>query len=105
MFKNSLALLSCFCLLSSCVYERLSVYTDYVGLDSLASYHIGTPDPELANPHLGQRLLISWRLSREYRERDDLQIRLNRSFYRPHPNDRELSHHVCLRNPCLHSSR
>lgn len=79
MFRSFFALGLSFCL-SGCVYERLSVHTDYVGQETLASYHVGTPDPLLAAPPYGQRLIISWRLPLSYRDRDDLQIRLKIRF-------------------------
>ena len=47
-------------LLTSCSSNYLSVYTDFVGIETLASFHVGTPDPELKCPSYGQRLHIAW---------------------------------------------
>jgi len=38
------------------------VQTDYIGKRNLASYVVNTPDPELLNPPIGQRLVINWLL-------------------------------------------
>ena len=47
-------------LASSCNFYRLSVQTQYLTHESLASYHVGTPDPSLYAPMVGQRLLVQW---------------------------------------------
>ena len=36
--------------------------TEYLSHENLASFHVGTPDPRLRNPPLGQRLIINWSL-------------------------------------------
>lgn len=54
------------CLMMGCSSDHLIVYTDYLSHENLASYHIGTPDPRLNDPPIGQRLLISWSLPPEY---------------------------------------
>lgn len=46
--------------LSSCMFHRLDVQTQYLSHENLASYSVKTPDPRLDNPVLGQRLLIQW---------------------------------------------
>lgn len=46
--------------LCGCSSGLLTVYTDYLSHENLASYQVGTPDPRLDNPPIGQRLLISW---------------------------------------------
>jgi hypothetical protein len=51
--------------LLGCSKEHLTVYTDYLSIENLASYHVRTPDPSLNNPPLGQRLIISWSLSKK----------------------------------------
>lgn len=61
-------------LLSGCTRERLTVYTDYLSRQNLASYHVGTPDPRLNNPPVGQRLIISWSLPKKYLCMDDLHL-------------------------------
>lgn len=49
-------------LLTGCSQNHLSVHTDFVGYETLASFHVGTPDPELYCPDYGQRLHIAWNL-------------------------------------------
>jgi hypothetical protein len=53
--------------LSGCVSgDRLSAFSEYVNREDLASYRVGTPDPSLNYPTIGQRLFISWKLPSEY---------------------------------------
>lgn len=52
-------------LLTSCSRQMLSVHSDYVARESLASYWVDTPDPLLNCPPFGQRLVISWSVPRE----------------------------------------
>lgn len=47
-------------LLGSCQTRILTVQTEYLSHENLASFHVGTPDPRLANPPLGQKLIVSW---------------------------------------------
>lgn len=49
----------------SCRTPPLEVDLVYVGLRSLASYWVCTPDPQLCDPPLGQRLAMMWYLSSE----------------------------------------
>jgi hypothetical protein len=49
-------------LFSSCTLHRLDVQTQYLSRESLASYHVETPDPFLYCPIIGQRLVIQWTL-------------------------------------------
>lgn len=53
-------------LLQSCIAERLSVHTEYISIENLASFHVGTPDPELLCPTVGQRLVVTWALPASY---------------------------------------
>lgn len=48
-------------MLSSCMMHHLDVQTQYITKESLASYHVLTPDPQLDNPTIGQRLLVQWK--------------------------------------------
>ncbi len=48
--------------LNSCLGYRLQVQTQYLDQENLASYQVGTPDPNLDCPKIGQRLLIQWKL-------------------------------------------
>jgi hypothetical protein len=43
-----------------CLFNRLSVQSDYITIENLASLHVNTPDPRQFCPTLGQRLTISW---------------------------------------------
>lgn len=55
-------------LFTSCCQERLSVFTEMISYDALASYQVDTPDPCLACPDRGERLVISWNLPDPYEE-------------------------------------
>lgn len=50
--------------LVSCNSSYLSVHTDYFSRENLASYYVGTPDPRLNNPPIGQRLIVTWAVPR-----------------------------------------
>ncbi len=50
-------------LTSSCTRSTLSVETGYFTRKDLASYHVGTPDPNKQSPIFGQRLYIHWNVS------------------------------------------
>lgn len=52
-------------LLAGCQAPSLSVFKEHVSIESLPSYKIGTPDPALADPEMGEKLHISWRLAGE----------------------------------------
>lgn len=56
--------------------QRLDVQTRYLGLETLASYYVGTPDPQLDRPPVGQRLIISWNLTKENLTLNDLHLRV-----------------------------
>lgn len=49
-------------LLTGCSSNYLAIHTDFIGRESLASFHVGTPDPELNCPEYGQRLHIAWKV-------------------------------------------
>lgn len=68
-------------LCTGCSKGALSIYTDYLTEESLASYHVGSPDPALNCPPLGQRLLLSWSIPCEYKQYNDLQIVLTIRYY------------------------
>lgn len=48
------------CLFTSCNAPRLAIHTDFVGIESLASFYVGSPDPQLTCPDYGERLHIAW---------------------------------------------
>jgi len=61
-------LISCsMIILNSCHSHILSVRTSYFTEEDLASYYIGTPDPRLQQPLIGQRLILSWTLPKTTR--------------------------------------
>lgn len=67
--KNYFSLLLCLLILNSCASkDTLSAFTEYVTREQLASYIIGTPDPALNSPPVGQKLYISWNLPLEYND-------------------------------------
>jgi hypothetical protein len=68
-------------ILSGCTHQTLTIFTDYITEENLASYHVETPDPSLICPPLGQRLILSWTLPKEYKIYSDLQITLTIRFY------------------------
>ncbi|KAF3363386.1 hypothetical protein PHSC3_000033 [Chlamydiales bacterium STE3] len=79
--RNSLKLLfiSMF-LLSGCCSQMLSVHTEYLSHEQLASYRIGTPDPKLTCPTIGQRLILSWNITSKYQNLPDLHLKLRIRF-------------------------
>lgn len=44
--------------------QPLEVYIDSIEADDLASNHVDTPDPARLCPDIGQKLVITWNLSR-----------------------------------------
>lgn len=60
MTKYSLFILML--LLSGCQRETFVVQTDYLSEENLASYHVGTPDPLLNCPPVGQRMYVKWKI-------------------------------------------
>ncbi len=57
-------------LLNSCRPYYLSVCQEWIDVRYLASYHAGTPDPRLANPPVGQKLILDWRVPKEIYKRN-----------------------------------
>lgn len=53
-------LLACLSVLSCCNLHRLTVQTQYLTSENLASFYMNTPDPALTQCVEGQRLLIQW---------------------------------------------
>lgn len=67
MIKHFSIVLLLFATLCGCVpREKLSAFSEYVNREDLASYLVGTPDPSLNCPTVGQRLYIRWNLPKEY---------------------------------------
>ncbi len=79
-------------ILSSCTSNKLTVYSDYLSLQNLASYYVHTPDPCLSNPPIGQRLLVFWSFSSSYMRCDDLHLLITIRFR----NREQIEKKVCL---------
>ncbi len=62
--------------LTACTSQKIYVHTDYLSHENLASYHVGTPDPMLNNPPVGQRLIISWAVPPRYLNFEDLHLEI-----------------------------
>ncbi|MEI8125813.1 MAG: hypothetical protein WCG42_08665 [Parachlamydiaceae bacterium] len=67
-------------LLTSCQQSYLTVQTDYLSYKNLASYYVGTPDPRMDCPPIGQRLIISWSVWKEMLACDDLHLEITIRF-------------------------
>lgn len=52
-------------MVSSCSRYYLTIEKERLSKDSLASSTIGSPDPRLANPPLGERLIIEWYIPKD----------------------------------------
>lgn len=78
--KSPLPLLIFALLLIGCTNEHLSVHTEYINEEHLASFHVRTPDPLLCNPPIGQQLIVQWNIPRDYLHYDDLRLRLQIRF-------------------------
>ncbi len=61
-------------LLSSCGGKHLSVQTDFVTEEDLASFYVNTPDPLLNSGSAGQRLHVSWSLPKSYYGCEEMHI-------------------------------
>jgi hypothetical protein len=74
LFRNVIKLLIGAIFLTSCSLNKLSVRTDYLSHENLASYIINTPDPLLDNPPIGQRLIVNWLIPNTCLKLGDLHI-------------------------------
>lgn len=90
-YKKSFLLLF-FGFLTSCQAHRLSIQTQYISRESLASYNVGTPDANLDHPTIGQRLLIEWSLPTDYLCYQDLTLVLKVRF--KNRKEEEKSFHI-----------
>ncbi len=52
--------------LSGCQKYYISIAQERIDKDYLASVALNTPDPRQKNPPLGEKLIIEWRVPREY---------------------------------------
>lgn len=48
------------CVIVGCSRKPLELYTQRIGIEQYASFHVKTPDPFLACPEIGQRLIVKW---------------------------------------------
>jgi hypothetical protein len=76
---NRWIILCCF-LLSGCCRQLITVRTEYLNHQSLASYYVNTPDPQQNCPPAGQRLILKWNLPDCLFEMDDLHLELTMRF-------------------------
>ena len=67
-------------LLFSCQGPHLTVQTDYLTYKNLASYYVGTPDPRMNCPPVGQRLIISWAVPKKFLCYEDLALQVTIRF-------------------------
>lgn len=74
---NSIIILT---IISSCQLHPLTVQTQYLSHENLASYHVGTPDPQLDHPSIGQRLFVQWSLTSAEMENQPLFLQLSVRF-------------------------
>lgn len=65
-------------ILAGCTQNRLTVFTEYLSIETLPSYVIGTPDPRLYNPDVGEKLHINWHIPSQECSRD---LRLSLSLH------------------------
>jgi hypothetical protein len=79
LFPVALLLTSC-----ACMFSRLSVQSNYITVDDLASMYVHTPDPRQCCPTLGQRLTICWALESELEDRYQQFIISARIVFRNH---------------------
>ncbi len=49
-------------ILATSCSQKLSIRSEYLTDASLASSHVGTPDPRRGCPLIGQQLIVSWRI-------------------------------------------
>jgi hypothetical protein len=68
--------------LSSCTNSSsmITVHTDYLSHENLASYYVKTPDPRLNNPSIGQRLIVSWSIPKKLLLAENLHLKMTIRF-------------------------
>jgi hypothetical protein len=64
------------CFLVSCNRPPLTVQSDYIHYEDLASYHVNTPDQKKEWPETGQRLYVNWNLDPESIEGKETELLL-----------------------------
>lgn len=99
IFRQIFRLLILALLTTSCCC-KLSVRSEYLTEASLASYHVGTPDPRRGCPLAGQQLIVSWHIPSGlwHQQRVDLDItvrfRNNQEWHQIVPCDRSLGTYI-----------
>jgi hypothetical protein len=78
--KRLCALICALLVLVACQRPVFLVQTDYISHKNLASFYVGTPDPRLNMPSIGQRLIITWILPGEYLSYEDLHLEITIRF-------------------------
>lgn len=63
-----------------CTTNNLTVHTEYISEENLASYHVETPDPLLLNPPIGQQLIVIWSIPRTYSPNRNLLLNVTVRF-------------------------
>lgn len=72
-----ISIISLLFLFNSCTH-LISVRTDYLPNDRLASFYVGTPDPQLTCPSSRQRLIVSWCFSKHtFKKYQNLSVSLS----------------------------
>lgn len=84
-----------FFILFSCNQRPLIVQTQYLNRNSLASYHVGTPDPKLTNPDIGEQLIIQWALPKNTALSHTLSLHIKIRFH----NREEISRSIPVDQP------
>jgi hypothetical protein len=79
-------------LLAGCTIEKLNVRTEYLSHENLASYIVETPDPLLNNPPIGQQLIVSWSLPKNYLDYEDLHLEITMRFR----NREQIVKNICV---------
>ncbi|MEC7839160.1 MAG: hypothetical protein VX777_03875 [Chlamydiota bacterium] len=80
LFRIKNLILFSLLILTSCNKNLLRVQVDYISKESLASYHVGTPDPRLIYPPVGQRMIISWLIPKQHFDTNDITIKVTMHF-------------------------
>lgn len=60
--------------LAAACSSGISVQNQYFSREDLASYKVGTPDPDRNCPPIGQRLLVQWRFTPDVMARGSLEL-------------------------------
>lgn len=82
---SSACILICFLcvfafLFEGCTQSPINAQTEYITRQGLASYHIGTPDPSLNHPVVGQRMILKWSLPEDCMKVLDLHMVVTMRF-------------------------